>query len=102
MANVIMVMFIADIVFVFFGSCGLIIYALWKLVSKQYNRMTGNEPEKTMPAKEKLRVREKATQGAYDVYETRTQNGVTQYKIYKGDRTIWVDEKDYIPYTVNR
>lgn len=94
MVNIIVCMFVADVVFVFFASVVWIILALYKLMTNQYKNM--NVPATTSSG---LRVKSKADGTVYDVYDTRHENGKVGFMIYKDSEFQWVTATEFEPAT---
>lgn len=92
MVNIIVCMFVADVVMVFVAFVSAIILALYRLVTKQYSKL---EVPATMSAG--LRVKEKATQNLYDVYDTKHEDGNVGFMIYKEGAFKWVSANDFEP-----
>lgn len=92
MVNIIVCMFVADVVMIFVAFAAAIILALYRLVTKQYSKL---EVPATMSSG--LRVKDKATQQLYDVYDTKHDDGKVGFMIYKDGEFKWVTATDYEP-----
>lgn len=92
MINFIVCMFVADVVMVFVAFSAAIILALYRLVTKQYNKL-----EVPAGMASGLRVKSKTNGAMFDVYDTRPENGKVSFMIYKDNAFQWVDANEYEP-----
>lgn len=91
MVNIIVCMFVADVVMIFVAFSAAIILALYRLVTKQYTKLE-------VPAMASgLRVKSKANGAIFDVYDTRHENGKVSFMIYKDNEFQWVTATEYEP-----
>lgn len=92
MVNIVICMFVADVVMVFVSFSAAIILALYRLVRKQYLKL-----EAPAAISFGLCVKNKTTQELYNVYDTKHDNDEVSFMIYKDGNFKWVTANDYEP-----
>lgn len=92
MVNIIVCMFVADVVFVFVAFVAAIVLALYRMMTHQYRKM--NVPATTSSG---LSVKDKATGALFAVYDTKHENGQVSFMIYKDNEFKWVNANEYEP-----
>jgi len=92
MANIIVCMFVVDVVLVFVTFICVSFYTVYRIITHKNGR---DEAPATMSSG--LRVKSKVTNQIFDVYDTRHENGKAGLMIYKDNEFQWVTATEYEP-----